>query len=149
MKQHLPHIISLHGLEKSPIFDLTEIASRFCSSAGFWGTGLQGKRPRRALDRAFHSQAPCAVAIPSWPANPGLCSSHAVAASSPAIPATSLSLCAVFAPAGQSNSLSALSPLATVTGTLKNTVFTRTQMIHRFCIFLLAVSNGNARNSLK
>jgi hypothetical protein len=67
----------------------------------------------------------------------------------PAIPATSLSLCAVFAPAGQSNSLRALSPLATVTGALKKAVFTRTQMTHGFCIFPLAVWRGNARNSLK
>lgn len=142
-------IIFPHGLEKSPIFDPTEIANRFCSSAGSWGIGLQGKRPRRAPDRAFHNPAPCAVAIPSWPANPGLCSSRVVAASLPAIPATSLSLCAVFAPAGQSNSLSALSPLATVTGAPKKAVFTRTQMTHEFCIFSLAVSTGNARNSLK
>jgi hypothetical protein len=149
MKQHLSDIIFLHGLEKSPIFDPTEIASRFCSSAGFWGTGLQGEHPGRERDKAFRNPALCAVAIPSWPANPGLCSSRAVAASSPAIPATSLSLCAVFALAGQSNSLSALSPLATVTGTLKFAVFTRTQTTHGFCIFPLAVWTGNVRNSSK
>jgi len=149
MKPWTSQIIFPLGLEKLPVFGPIGIASRFCSSAGFWGTSLQRGRPRRGPDTAFHNPALCAVAIPSWPANPGLCSSHAVEVSWPEFLATTLSFCAIFAPAGQSNSLRASSPLATVTAALKKAVSTHTQMTHEFFIFPLAVWARNARNSLK
>jgi len=147
MKQRRTTIIVQPALEKLPVFGRLGIARRFCPAVGFWGTSLPSGRPRRAQNRAFRNPALCAAAIPSSPANPGLCSSRAVAVSWPRHPATSLSWCAISSPANQSNFLGALSPLATVAGQRENTVFTHTQITQRFCIFPLAVGRGNARNS--
>ena len=58
-------IIVPRGLEKSPVFQPIEIASRFCSSADFSGTGLPGESPGREPSKAFRNPAPSAAAIPS------------------------------------------------------------------------------------
>jgi hypothetical protein len=126
------------GLEKLPAFGRTEIVSQFCSMAGFLGTNPQGESPRRGPDKAFRNPAPAAAVIPGSPANPGLCSSHAVEVWWPEFPATSPSFCAIYAPASQSSSLPALSLLATIKGPGGKYVFTYTQMAQRFYIIILA-----------
>jgi len=149
MKRHRTTITVQPALEKSPVFGRLGTARQFCPAADSWGTGLPSGRPGRGQNKAFHNPAPAAAAIPSSPANPGLCSSRAVAVSWPIHLATSLSWCAISSPANRSNSLGALSPLATVAWRRGNTVFTHTQMTQRFYIFPLAVGRGNARNSWK
>jgi hypothetical protein len=55
----------------------------------------------------------------------------------PELPATSPSFCAICAPASRSSSLEAYSPLATVAGARKKTVFTytqKTQKCHNFAL---------------
>ena len=114
--------------EKLPAFRRIEIANRSCSTADFWETNLRAGRPKRGPDKAFHSPAPCAAAIPGWPANPDLCSSRAIGALRPRLPATSLSLRAVFAPALRLNFSGLLSPCMTVRREGFKTVFTHTQL---------------------
>jgi len=119
------------ALEKWPAFDRLGIEHRSCPSAGFWETNPPGGRPTHALCTAFHNQAPAAAAIPSWQANPGLCSSRAIEFLRPELPATSPFLCATSAPAGRSNSLQRESPPATVTRTGRFLVFTHTQSVQK------------------
>jgi hypothetical protein len=61
----------------------------------------------------------------------------------PELPATSLSFCATSAPARRSNSWEALSPLATVTGALENTVFTYTQLVKKMPYFFACIKLGS------
>jgi hypothetical protein len=114
--------------EKWPAFRRIEIANRSCSAANFWETSLRVGRPRRGPNKAFHSPAPAAAATPSWPANPGLCSSRAIGALRPGLPATSLSSYAVFAPARRLNFSGFLSPCMTVRRVQQKAVFTHTQL---------------------
>jgi CheY-like chemotaxis protein len=123
-----PATIVQPGLGKLPASDQIEIGNRFYSAEDFSETSLPNGRPKRGPDKAFRSRVRDAVAIPDWPANPGLCSSRAIGALLPTSPATSLFSCAIFAPASRSNSLRALSPQATVAGALENIVFTHTQL---------------------
>ena len=124
-------IIARPWLEKLPTSGRIGIGSRFCPAADFWGTGLPTGHPKHGPDKAFHNQARGVDAIPGSPVNPGLCSSRAIAVLWPGLPATSLSFCATFSPANQSNSWEALSPLATVAGAAGNTVFTCTQYVEK------------------
>jgi len=135
MKQQ-PATIVQPWLERSPVFDRIEIESQFCSAEGFSETSLPIEFPRRVPDKAFHNQARGAVAIPSWPANPGLYSSREVGVWWLRFLATIFSFCAISARAAQSNSWQGFSPLATLAAALKNTVFTHTQLMQKMrCIF--------------
>jgi hypothetical protein len=149
MKRHGPAITFRHGLEKSPASGRLEIARQSCSTTDFLEIGRPSGHPGRGRNRAFHNPAPAAAVIPGWPANPGLRSSRAVEVSWPGLLATSPSLCAISSPANRSNSLGALSPLATVAGRRGKAVFTQTQMTRRFNIFRLAVLAAIDRNSSK
>ena len=146
MKRKPTTIIFRRASGKSPIFQPIEIASRFCLRADFWEINLQGGHPTREPDKAFHNPAPAAAAIPSWPANPGLYSSHAVEVSWPAPLATNPFLLAVFSLVGRSNSLGCPSRAVTVTRARANTVFTHTQATQRFNKIALVFSKEGFRN---
>jgi len=146
MKRHRPTITFQPALEKLPAFGRLGTVRQFCQAADFWGTGLPSGRPGRGRNKAFHNPAHAAAVIPDWPANPGLYSSRAVGVSWRKTPETSPFLCAIFSPAGRSNSFGALSPLATVTCAARKSVFTRTQLTPRFNIFALVFCEGTFRN---
>ena len=131
-------IIVRPWLEKSPACRSIEIALRFCLTANFSETNHQGEFQAPGPDKAFHSPAPADAAIPDWPANPGLYSSHATGAWWPKLPATSPSSCAISALVGRSNSFGFQSRPATVTRLVQKTVFTQTQMARNCHTFALA-----------
>ena len=101
--------------------------NRFYLTANFWETGLRAGRPKRGPNKAFHSPAPGVAAIPGWPANPGLCSSRAIGALSPEIPATTPFSFAIFAPGARPNFLGCPSLPVTLAWTNRKSVFTHTQ----------------------
>lgn len=140
-------VIVPRGLGKSPAFDRLDIANPACSSADFLGTGLPSERSKHEPDKAIRNPAPYAAAIPSWPANPGLCSSHAVGALSQKFPATSPFSCATFSPANRSSFCGGSSPTKTVRRRWLKYVFTHTQTKRSFYIFRLAVGTRKAGNS--
>jgi hypothetical protein len=144
MKNQRP-IIVRRELEKSPICRRIGIESRFCSTANFWETNLRGEHPRREPDKAFHNPALCVAVIRGWPMNPGLCSSRAVEALRPKLPATSLFLCAVFSPAPRSSSLERPSQPTTLMKSRCKSVFTLTQPSHRFHFFALVFEGGSCK----
>lgn len=128
MKRHQTNITFQHGLGKSPVFGRLGIARQACSTADFWGTNHQDEPLALVPDKSFRSPAPAAAAIPDWPVNPGLCSSHATEAWWLKLPATSPFSRATSALAGRLNSLECPSRAATVTRTRRKTVFTQTQI---------------------
>ena len=131
---------------KLPIFQPIEIVSRFCLGVDSLGINLQDGHPAREPDKAFHNPAPAAAAIPDWPANPGLYSSHAVEVSWPEPLATNPFLRAFFSLAGRSNSLGCPSRTVTVTWPREKAVFTHTQATQRFNAIALAFSQERIRN---
>lgn len=143
--KHCRPIIVQRELGKAPICRRTEIERRLCSTANFWETNLQGEHRERELNKAFRSPAPCAVAIPNLPVNPGLCSNLAVAALRRGLPVTSPFLCAVFSPARRSNSLECPSQPTTVVKSRLKTVFTLTQPSQGFNKYALAFPNGDCK----
>lgn len=136
-------IIARLWLGISPAFGRIEIENQLYSTVDFWGTGLRAGHPGRGPDKASHNPAPDAVAVPDLPANHDRYSSRAVGAWSPEFPATSLSFCAIFAPASRPNSFVALSPLKTVAGKWKNTVFTYTHYLEKIICFSACAGLGD------
>ena len=131
---------------KGPVCPRIETEPQFCSRAGVWVANPPCEPGAHGLNRAFHSPALGAVAIPSWPANHGLCSTRAIEVSSRAFPATSPFLSAIFALGGRPNSLRASSPSPILAAFVRKTVFTHTQTLsqERY-FFALAFSAKTAK----
>ena len=120
---------------KGPVCPRIETEPQFCSRAGVWGANPPCEPGAHGLNRAFHSPALGAVAIPSWPANHGLCSTREAGVSWRAFPVTNPFLSAIFAPAGRPNSLRASSPSPILAAFGRKTVFTHTQKSSPKCHF--------------
>lgn len=146
MKNHLSLTVQ-RALEKWPVSRRTETVSRFYSAADFSGTNHPSERPKPGPDKAFHNPAPCVFAIRGWRANHGLCSSRAVEALQPGLPATSLSSRGVFSPAGRSDFSGCPSRAKTLNRKRRKIVFTHTQIKWKLvhfdaCILEREMQNG-------
>ena len=129
---------------KLPTFVPLGIVRRSCSSEGFWETDHLNEFPGRAPSRAFRNPAHAGAAIRDWPASRGLCSSRAIEVLWQELPATSLSSCAIFAPADRSNFWGCPSLPVTVTPTNQKPVFTQTQMRHAIVTFACLQLTGRS-----
>ena len=113
-------------LGKGRVCPRIETEPQFCSTPGVWGANPPCEPGVHEPNRAFRSLALGAAAIPGSPANHGLYSTRAIGVSWRAFLGTSPFLSAIFAPAGQPNSLRASSPSPILAAFVRNTVFTRT-----------------------
>jgi len=113
--------------EKSRASVRPEIVRRSFPLAGSWERGRPIGRQEREPDKASRNPARAVAGIPGWPANPGLCSSRAIGALSPEIPATTPFSFAIFAPGARPNFLGCPSLPVTLAWTNRKSVFTHTQ----------------------
>ena len=118
------------GSERWPVCHPTGIVRQFCSGADSWETVLPSEYPRREPDTAVRNPAPGVVVIQGWPVNRGLYSSRAIAVLRPGFPVTSLSSCAAFLLAGQSNFFESSPRWATLRQIEPKSVFTQTHSCH-------------------
>ena len=133
-------------LGKGRVCPRIETEPQFCSTPGVWGANPPCEPGVHEPNRAFRSLALGAAAIPGSPANHGLYSTRAIGVSWRAFLGTSPFLSAIFAPAGQPNSLRASSPSPILAAFGLKTVFTHTQTLSQERhFFALAFSAKTAK----